>query len=71
MILTFSGKEWATMGLQTPHILNKELGYNRRDNCNCGVQVAWGEGEGNLGDECSVNGGDGERFLSKLSLTFS
>ncbi len=23
------------------------------------------------GDECSVNGGDGERLLSKLSPTFS
>ncbi len=35
-----------------------------------GVQVEW-EGEvGKWGDECSVNGGDGERLLSTLSPTF-
>ncbi len=28
-------------------------------------------GVGEWGDECSVNGADGERFLSKLSPTFS
>ncbi len=27
-------------------------------------------GVGEWGEECSVNGGDGERFLSKLSPTF-
>ncbi len=31
-----------------------------------GVQVGWGESVGKWGDECSVNGGDGERLLSKL-----
>ncbi len=30
-----------------------------------------GEGVGKWSDEQSDNGGDGERFLSKLSLTFS
>ncbi len=28
-----------------------------------------GEGVGNRGDECSVNGGDGERLLTKLFPT--
>ncbi len=27
------------------------------------VQVGWGGGVGKWGDECSVNGGDGERLL--------
>ncbi len=31
----------------------------------------WGGGEGEWGDECSVNGGDGERLMSKRSPTFS
>ncbi len=35
----------------------------------------WGAGKmggvGEWGDECSVNGGDGERLLSKLYPTFS
>ncbi len=36
-----------------------------------GVQVGWGRGVGKLEDECSVNGGDAKRLLSKLSPTFS
>ncbi len=35
-----------------------------------GVQVVWGGGLGKGGGECLVNGGDGERLLSKLSPTF-
>ncbi len=35
-----------------------------------GVQVGWGESVGKWGDECSVNGGEGERLLAKLSPTF-
>ncbi len=34
---------------------------------NGGVQVRW-EGVSKWGDVCSVNGGDGERLLSKLSI---
>ncbi len=32
MIMTFNGKDWATMGLQNPHIKNKELGNSSGDN---------------------------------------
>ncbi len=31
-----------------------------------GVQVGWGRGVGERGDECLVIGGDGERLLPKL-----
>ncbi len=33
-----------------------------------GVQVGWRGGVGKWEDECSVNWGDGEKFLSKLFL---
>ncbi len=36
-----------------------------------GLQVGKGEGQGKGGCECSVNGGDGERLLSKLPPTVS
>ncbi len=36
-----------------------------------GVQVGFRGEKEKWGNECSVNGGDGERFLYKLSLTFS
>ncbi len=35
------------------------------------VQVRGGERLGDWGDECSANGEDGERLLSKLSPTSS
>ncbi len=35
-----------------------------------GVQVGFGGGVGKWGEECSVDGGDGERLLSKLPQPF-
>ncbi len=37
----------------------------RDDNCLWAVCMLDGEGVGDWGDECSVNGGDGERLVSK------
>ncbi len=70
-IMTYNGKKEATTSLKKPHKQNRELGNIQKWRLLMGgVQVGRGMTRG-LGGDRSVNGGDGERLLSKFSPTFS